>query len=46
MPEAPPLFSTTIGASPDASSGAAARTITSVTLPTAIGTISRIGRLG
>jgi len=43
MPEAPPLFSITSWPSRGASSFAAARMMTSVTLPAAIGTISRIG---
>jgi hypothetical protein len=47
MPEAPPLFSITTGwPSRVCSSAAAARMITSVTLPAAIDTIMRIGFAG
>jgi hypothetical protein len=47
MPAAPPMFSTTTGwPSRLCSSAAAARMITSVTLPAAIETIMRIGLLG
>jgi len=47
MPLAPPLFSITKGwPMRGANSLAVARMMTSVTLPAAIGTITRIGRSG